>query len=304
MTNKELLAKIYSDGARLLEEIHSIDDTRVTTWEERLDFAIRNIFGENSEEYNTLIAFRPTIISSSTTDAELLEDLKGDIREKLALLEAWISVLEDTEQMSDSEKKYQIFVSSTYDDLKEERQAVLEAILDLGFIPAGMEWFPSSNLSQWEYITKMLATTDYVVLISAGMYGSIVPDENISWTEKEYDYAISRGIPVLSFLHKDPKCLPAKNYDIDHEAELEAFKAKLSSGKLRNEYSDPADLKSKVMSSLVKAVLDTPRAGWVRGSVDEQVIEDNKNAELQEIRDELNEIKNHDTEFYWREITE
>lgn len=38
-------------------------------------------------------------------------------------------------------KKYQIFISSTYQDLKEERQAAVEAILKAGHIPAGMELF-------------------------------------------------------------------------------------------------------------------------------------------------------------------
>jgi len=41
------------------------------------------------------------------------------------------------------EKKYQIFVSSTYEDLKDERQAAVEAILLAGHIPAGMELFSS-----------------------------------------------------------------------------------------------------------------------------------------------------------------
>jgi hypothetical protein len=41
-------------------------------------------------------------------------------------------------------KKYQIFVSSTYSDLVDERREVIEAIIDLGHIPAGMEGFPRS----------------------------------------------------------------------------------------------------------------------------------------------------------------
>ena len=36
-------------------------------------------------------------------------------------------------------KKYHIFVSSTYDDLKEERDAVMKAILRLEHIPIGIE---------------------------------------------------------------------------------------------------------------------------------------------------------------------
>jgi len=42
-------------------------------------------------------------------------------------------------------KKYQVFVSSTYKDLKEERMAVTHLLLKMGFIPVGMEQFPASN---------------------------------------------------------------------------------------------------------------------------------------------------------------
>jgi hypothetical protein len=40
-----------------------------------------------------------------------------------------------------SEKKYQVFVSSTFTDLEDERNKVLRSLLDLNCIPAGMEFF-------------------------------------------------------------------------------------------------------------------------------------------------------------------
>ena len=47
------------------------------------------------------------------------------------------------------DKKYQVFVSSTYEDLKMERQAVISCLLDMDCIPVGMEQFSASSLSQW-----------------------------------------------------------------------------------------------------------------------------------------------------------
>ena len=64
-----------------------------------------------------------------------------------------------------NEKKYQVFISSTYKDLKEERAAVTQTLLDLSCIPVGMEQFPASDMSQMEYISKMLDSCDYYVLI-------------------------------------------------------------------------------------------------------------------------------------------
>ena len=84
-------------------------------------------------------------------------------------------------------KKYQVFISSTYSDLIEERAAATQCLLDNGCIPVGMEQFPASALSQMEYIRKMLDDCDYYILILGGRYGSLDAD-GIGFTEKEYDY--------------------------------------------------------------------------------------------------------------------
>ena len=79
------------------------------------------------------------------------------------------------------QKKYQIFISSTYVDLVEERQRVLRSILDMGHIPAGMELFSAADEEQFSYIKKILDECDYYVLVIGGRYGS-VDDEGISYT--------------------------------------------------------------------------------------------------------------------------
>ena len=92
-------------------------------------------------------------------------------------------------------KRYQIFVSSTYEDLKEERRTVLSAVQDMEDIPSGMEMFPATDEEQFNFIKKIIDNSDYYVVIVAGRYGSIAPD-GLSYTEKEYDYAVSKGIRV------------------------------------------------------------------------------------------------------------
>ena len=83
------------------------------------------------------------------------------------------------------ERKYQVFISSTYEDLKTERQAAISCLLDLNCIPVGMEQFPASSLSQWEYIKKMIDMSDYYLLIVAGKYGSIDSEGNNLFREKK-----------------------------------------------------------------------------------------------------------------------
>jgi hypothetical protein len=99
------------------------------------------------------------------------------------------------------EKKYQVFVSSTYEDLKEEREQVLKAILEMGHIPVGMELFSAGDEQQWELIKRQIDDSDYYVVVIAHRYGS--RDGNISYTEKEYDYAVSEKIPILGFVTSD-----------------------------------------------------------------------------------------------------
>lgn len=46
------------------------------------------------------------------------------------------------------DKRYQVFISSTYADLQDERQEVIQALLELDCIPAGMELFPAASEDQ------------------------------------------------------------------------------------------------------------------------------------------------------------
>jgi hypothetical protein len=97
--------------------------------------------------------------------------------------------------------KYQIFVSSTYEDLKEERDTAIKAILETGNIPVGMEMFSAGDEQQWELIKRQIEDCDYYVVIVAHRYGSM--DGNISYTEKEYDFAVEKKIPILGFVIDD-----------------------------------------------------------------------------------------------------
>ncbi len=163
-------------------------------------------------------------------------------------------------------KKYQVFVSSTYEDLKDERAAVMQCLLDNDCIPVGMEQFPASEMSQMEYIKKMLDDCDYYVLISAGRYGSLDTD-GIGFTEKEYDYAISKSIPVMSILHSDIDNLPIKKCEATDagKEKLVAFRQKISTGRMVKFYNDIGSLKYCVINAINHCIRHYPAVGWVRG---------------------------------------
>ena len=97
-------------------------------------------------------------------------------------------------------KKYQIFISSTYTDLIEERQAAVEAILKAGHIPAGMELFKAGN-EQLATIKKWIDESDIYLLIVGRRYGSIDQNTGLSYTEIEYKYAVDeKKMPAFAII--------------------------------------------------------------------------------------------------------
>lgn len=161
--------------------------------------------------------------------------------------------------------KYQIFVSSTYEDLKPERDQVIKAILEMGHIPVGMEMFSAADQQQWEVIKKQIDQSDYYLVLVAHRYGSM--DEGVSFTEKEYDYAVAQKLPALGFILDNSAEWPAQwienNNDI--KKRLEAFKAKVSS-RMVSYWKSAEDLYGRAGIALMKAFSAQPREGWVRAS--------------------------------------
>lgn len=165
------------------------------------------------------------------------------------------------------EKKYQVFVSSTYDDLKEERLAAIGILLDNGCIPVGMEQFPASGLGVMEYIEKSLADCDYYILILAGRYGSMDSD-GIGFTEKEFICAQEHSIPVLVFCHSNIEALPVSKCEGTDAGRqrLREFREKALKSTMAKMYSSVDDLKAQIATSINRAKTDSPREGWIRTS--------------------------------------
>lgn len=184
------------------------------------------------------------------------------------------------------DKKYQIFISSTYKDLKGERQEVINTISEQKHIPRGMEFFNASNLAQWDVIKNVIDECDYYLLIIGGQYGS--PDNNgISYTEKEFIYAEEQGKPILAFLPTDDN--PVKQ-DETNKDKLENFKKRVKSGKLVAFWKNKDHLKYQVLSSLSNATKDTSVVGWIRGDLSsEELIRENSQlkTEIRKLKSEL-----------------
>lgn len=176
-------------------------------------------------------------------------------------------------------KIYQVFISSTYTDLQDERRAVAEAISKSGQIPAGMEYFPASSQQQFEYIKRIIDRCDYYVLLIAGKYGSLAPS-GISFTEEEYRYAVSIGIPVLAFLFRDIGKIASNKVEKDKPQRdmLDAFRNEVAKSRVVDFWEDTKELPGKVVIAVAQEINLNPGIGWVRGdqAIDPKIYEENE----------------------------
>lgn len=175
------------------------------------------------------------------------------------------------------QKLYHVFVSSTYADLNEERQKVSQAIGKAGHVPEGMELFPASSQKQLDFIKRVIDRCDYYVVIVGGRYGSLA-DENVSYTEQEYNYASERGLSTLAFLHRHTDNLAVKKVDTEpsHVEMLAAFREKLQQSAMVDFWENPAELATAVVVALQQEITIRPGVGWVRGdqAADPQLFEE------------------------------
>ncbi|MDH4442386.1 MAG: DUF4062 domain-containing protein [Rhizobium sp.] len=159
--------------------------------------------------------------------------------------------------------KYQVFVSSTFIDLQDERRAAIEAILNMGHIPVGMEAFQASDDTQWDYIKRRIDESDYYIVIVGERYGS--EQDGKSYTQMEYEYAVAQGVPVAGFL-LDPvarKSWPSDKVEFEKREKVESFRA-LCQQKLVKFWKNADGLAGRVAMALGELMRQKPRTGWVR----------------------------------------
>jgi hypothetical protein len=163
------------------------------------------------------------------------------------------------------EKRYSVFVSSTYRDLNKQRKGINEFLLKSNYIPLMMENFGSSSKPSLKVIKEMLKITDYYVLIISGVYGSIVPSKRISYTENEYDIALEYGIPVLPFIYEGILDDSMVEKSEENQKKLLMFKEKVKKNHNVSLFQAFEDLPALILSSLTNECKSTPREGWIRG---------------------------------------
>jgi hypothetical protein len=169
------------------------------------------------------------------------------------------------------DKKYQVFISSTYTDMKVERQTAVEAILDAGHIPAGMELFAASDKKQIEVIKKWIDRSDIFMLILGGRYGSVEPESGKSYIQLEYEHTVNTGKPFFALYLTDnaiDEKLKSHGRAAIEQGDTKAyndFRATVK-GKMCREVNDLKDIRIEVPKAIRELSAENNLEGWVRAS--------------------------------------
>jgi hypothetical protein len=170
--------------------------------------------------------------------------------------EAYVLGLEGTQL----KRKFQVFVSSTFLDLKEERQRVLRALLCSDCIPSGMEFFPSSDDELLLLIHDMLDECDYYLLLIGSRYGTTTR-EGISYTEAEYNYAVDKNKPVVVLIQAVP---PPSTEGAEQIARLEEFKKRVRAAHAPGYWNSPDEILLLVSQAIERLKKKHTEGGWIR----------------------------------------
>jgi len=170
-------------------------------------------------------------------------------------------------------KKLQVFISSTYTDMIDERQSAVEAILNAGHIPAGMELFQAGSETQLRTIERWIDESDVYILILGGRYGSIEPISKKSYIQLEYEYALSREIPTFAiiltdvYLHfKASKNVNLSIFEKRNKKKYNDFK-KIVMSKIIKNINNLNDIQLAITNSISEFIKMYNFVGWVRGDI-------------------------------------
>jgi hypothetical protein len=183
-------------------------------------------------------------------------------------------------------KKLQVYVSSTYSDLQEERNAAFNAILSLGHIPIGLEKFPASDEKSTQIAKRFIDNCDVFVILVGGRYGSVELKSKKSYVELEYDYARRKEIPIIPILLDDHQITRLKKEQKTSERKkteptqsgqrrLMAFRKRILVQSMAKFYSKPSDIEVIVANALNDITVRYPNIGWKRATSSSQPVRKN-----------------------------
>jgi hypothetical protein len=153
-----------------------------------------------------------------------------------------------------------VFVSSTYKDLIGHRRAVADALERLGLEFRRMETFGARPQDPTQACLAEIEASELFVGIYAHRYGFVPACSAISITEAEFDHAFQNHRPTFCFFVDEGFDWPEEFLEGEPgQSQLVKFKARVESLVVRDYFTTPDVLASRVASSVGRYLLADPR---------------------------------------------
>lgn len=163
---------------------------------------------------------------------------------------------------------FTIFVCSTYSDLSQEREGVLDAIRRLKLQHDSMEFFGARAEQPIESCLQEVRASDVLVVIVGHRYGSIVPKLGISYSEAEYSEGFTLKKPCLVYMRDENVPILPKHMERDPEKLklLERWKDTLQARHTVATFQDGNLLAVQVAADLARTIRDLEEAARARST--------------------------------------
>jgi hypothetical protein len=112
---------------------------------------------------------------------------------------------------------FTVFVCSTFSDLSQEREGVLDAIRRLKLQHDSMEFFGARANQPIETCLQEVRASDVLVVIVGHKYGTIVPELGVSFSEAEYAEGYRLNKPCLVYMRDEDVPILPRHMERDPE---------------------------------------------------------------------------------------
>lgn len=185
-----------------------------------------------------------------------------------------------------SDRRYQVFISSTFDDMRAERKAAVEAVFERGHIPIALENFSPSDESDLQMIRRAMSDCQVYIAILGHRYGSMVPGRDHSFTEFEYDLAQQYGMKTLTNNRRRDLDPIRDGTELRNFGKLKDFHRKVGDH-FRRIFTPGPEFKFIVELALADNLNGWDRPGFVREPEDRTLLETAENEFIVDIIKEL-----------------
>ena len=143
-----------------------------------------------------------------------------------------------------------IYISSTYEDLKDYREAVYKTLRQMKHEIVAMEDYLASDERPLDKCLNDVSSCEVYIGIFALRYGYIPPDNSRSITELEYRRAKQENKKILIFILHEEANWPRKFIDYDNIKKLQSLTNELMENHLVKFFKSPEELSKLVALSL------------------------------------------------------